>query len=775
MDLNMRIKPKQTDKKHSSPIHESSQLHVKGEAVYTDDIAKPEGTLHGFVYLSPVAKAEKVVLNLTKVKEHPDVRSVITFQDILGLNNTGPVLEDEELLVEGEIKYCGQPLFAVAAISRSAAIDAASLVEISYQELPPLLTMEDAIENNSFIGPTFEMKKGNPEESIKASPRYLKKKYKVGGQDHFYLEGQVSLSVPSENGEITVYSSTQHPTETQHIIAKVLGIPENKVIVEVRRMGGGFGGKETQANQVACLAALMSQQTGKAVILRLDRSIDMKMTGKRHDFLGEIECGFEDNGKINGIITNLFCLGGWSADLSMAIVNRAMFHSDNTYCIDNMRVTGKICRTNTVSNTAFRGFGGPQGMLFIEMLVDDIAREIGKSPLEVRRINFYTAERNQTHYGQVIEDFICDDIVQQLEADSNYQKRRTEIDAFNNNNPHIRRGIALTPVKFGISFTVQHFNQASALVNIYSDGTVQLNHGGTEMGQGLFTKVAQVVAQELQIDLDQIRSMATNTGKVPNTSATAASSGSDLNGMAALDAVKTLKNRLVGMLEKEFGVSSQEIVFKNGQINIGSKKLTFREVAQMAIQNRVQLMATGHYATPKIHYDPKTSTGRPFFYYAYGAAVTEVVIDSLTGEYEIEQVDILHDCGNSLNDAIDIGQIEGAYIQGNGWLTTEELYWNEQGDLMTHAPSTYKIPTCRDIPKTWNVKLFDQPNPEETIYRSKAVGEPPFMLAISTFLALKDAIGSFAKPCSEVELNAPATPEKILMAIERLNSLHGTN
>jgi xanthine dehydrogenase large subunit len=592
----------------------------------------------------------------------------------------------------------------------------------------------------------------------------------IGGQDHFYLEGQIAMAIPGEDDEVTIHSSTQHPSEIQHMVAIVLGVPNNAVTVECRRMGGAFGGKETQGNLFACVAALVAKRTGQAAKIRPDRDDDMVITGKRHDFVVDYEVGFDDQGRIHGVDMTYAARCGYSADLSGPVTDRALFHADNCYYYDNVRLRSAPLKTNTVSNTAFRGFGGPQGMVAGERLIEEIAYALGKDPLEIRNLNFYGAdERNVTPYHQKVEDNIVQDLVAKLEVDADYAGRRQAIRELNAASLVIRRGLALTPVKFGISFTATQYNQAGALVHVYTDGSIHLNHGGTEMGQGLYIKVAQVVAEEFQVDVDQVRITATTTGKVPNTSATAASSGADINGMAAQAAAQTIKARLIAFAAEHWGVPEEQVVFLPGMVRIGNQEMPFRELVWQAYMGRVSLSATGFYRTPKIHWDRSTGQGRPFYYFAYGAAVSEVAVDTLTGEYKVLRVDILHDVGSSLNPAIDQGQIEGGFVQGMGWLTTEELWWDGEGRLRTDAPSTYKIPACSDRPEVFNVQLFENAaNREETIFRSKAVGEPPLMLAISVLHALSDAIASVADHKLCPRLDPPATPEKVLFAIERL-------
>jgi xanthine dehydrogenase large subunit len=754
----------------SAQPHESAHLHVSGEASYIDDIREPQGTLYVAIGCSAVAHARIKSMDFSAVRFAPGVVDIITASDVVGKNNHGPILKDDPLFAEEIVEYVGQSIFAVIAHSVLAARRAVRLADIEYEELPAILDIATAVENESFVLPSVNIKRGDTAIAIKNSNHKLSGHFSIGGQDHFYLEGQIAMAVPREDGDMLVYSSTQHPTEGQHLVAHALGKQSKDVVMECRRMGGGFGGKETQSALVSCIAALAAQKTGHPAKLRLDRDDDMIITGKRHGFEIDYEAGFTDDGLIEGINFTLASNCGRSADLSGAINDRAIFHSDNCYFLDKVNITSHRCKTHTVSNTAFRGFGGPQGMMAIEYVMDEIARHLQKDPLDVRKVNFYGIEdRNITPYKMTVEDNIIHRISDELEEKAEYRKRRQQVNAFNKDSPVLKRGLALTPVKFGISFTATFFNQAGALIHVYRDGTVMLNHGGTEMGQGLFTKVAQVVAEEFQIDIDQIRCSATDTSKVPNTSATAASSGSDLNGMAAKLAAETIKVRLINFLSDEYGVSENKISFQKGQVLIGDEvKLSFAEVVDKAYLARISLSSTGFYRTPKIKYDPKTLSGRPFFYFAYGAAVSEVIVDTLTGEYKLLRVDILHDVGTSLNPAIDLGQVEGGFVQGMGWLTSEELAWNAGGGLSTHAPSTYKIPVCGDWPKEFNVELVNwSENREETIYRSKAVGEPPLMLGISVFHAIKNAIESAGDHKTASRLNAPATPEEILNAVER--------
>ena len=747
--------------------HDSGHLHVSGSATYTDDIVEPRGLLHLAIGLSQKPHARILSMNLDAVMNAPGVVSVITVDDIPGDNNFGPVLDDDPILAPGLVEYAGQAMFAVAAETVDQARKAARLADIQYEELDAILDTMAAVEAGSFVLPSETLKRGDSSAALKAAKHKLQGRMSLGGQDQFYLEGQIAMVMPLEDGDMYVYSSTQHPGEVQHLVAATLGKHSKDVVVECRRMGGAFGGKESQPAQIACIAALMAKITGRPCKLRLDRDDDMVMTGKRHDFVIDYSVGFDDDGRIEGIEFMFASRCGMSADLSGAINDRTMFHCDNAYFLENVTIVSHRCKTNTVSNTAFRGFGGPQGMFAIENVVDDIARHLGIDPLAVRRLNFYGIdERNTTQYLQKIDDNILDEIIDDLEVSSSYQERVAEIREFNKANPVLKRGISLTPVKFGISFTATHLNQAGALVHVYSDGTVHLNHGGTEMGQGLFTKVAQVVAEELQIDIDQIKITASDTSKVPNASATAASSGSDLNGKAAQAAAATIKKRLVRFAAEHFSVDEGDVRFSNNKIHAGKEVIGFAELVHLAWFNRVSLSSTGFYKTPKINYDRSTFSGRPFFYYAYGAAVSEVVIDTLTGEYRLTRADILHDCGQSLNPAIDMGQIEGGFIQGVGWLTTEELWWNESGELKTHAPSTYKIPVCSDVPADFRVRILEsKANCEDTIYRSKAVGEPPLMLGLSVYQAIRDAVAAVGEGGGLPSLVAPATPESVLNAV----------
>lgn len=752
-------------------VHESAHLHVSGEALYTDDIPEPRGMLFAAIGMSERAHARIRSMDLRPVRSAPGVVHVISAADVTGINDYGPVVADDPIFANSLVEYAGQSIFAVAAKTIEYARRAAKLAVIDYEDLPPNLDAQSALSEQSFVLPTETMARGDSAEAIASAPHKLRGRFTLGGQDQFYLEGQIALAVPNEDGAMLVYSSTQHPGEVQHAVAHALGRRRSSdITIQCRRMGGAFGGKESQPSLFACIAALLADQTGCAVKLRPNRDDDMILTGKRHDFIADYDVGFDDTGRIRGYQVTLASRCGMSADLSGAINDRAMFHSDNCYFLENVLIRSHRCKTNTVSSTAFRGFGGPQGMLVIEHVVDEISRHLGRDPLDVRSRNFYgIGERDITPYNMKVEDNIIEEIVPALEKSARYRERRRMIESFNAASPVLKRGLALTPVKFGISFTATHLNQAGALIHIYTDGSVYLNHGGTEMGQGLFTKVAQVVAEELQIDIDRIKSTESDTSRVPNASATAASSGSDLNGKAAQAAAHTLKQRLTGFAAEHFGVEPEQVVFRNNQVLIGTETVSFQELVKLAYFARVSLSATGFYRTPKVGYDRETWTGRPFYYFCYGAAVAEVIIDTLTGENKLLRIDILHDCGESLNPAIDRGQVEGGFLQGMGWLTTEELFWDENGLLKTFAPSTYKIPVCSDWPDEVHVELLETGrNTENTIHRSKAVGEPPLMLAFSVFFAIKDAIASIAGYRLSPRLDAPATPEEILMSVQEL-------
>jgi xanthine dehydrogenase large subunit len=747
--------------------HDSAEKHVTGRALYIDDLPEPAGTLHLAVGGAPVAAGRLRALDLASVLAAPGVHGVVTAADVPGRNDISPVAGDEPALCAREILFHGQPVFLVAAATRDQARRAARLARFDIEEASPLVTVDAAHAADSTVQPDYAFTRGDPQAALAAAPHRVEGSFRIGGQEHFYLEGQIALAVPMEDGDLHVHSSTQHPTEIQHVVARVLGLSDSQVVAEVRRMGGGFGGKESQATQWAALAALAARKFGRPAKLRLDRDDDMAMTGKRHDFRVDYRVGYDGDGVITALDASYLGRAGCSLDLSSGVIDRAMFHADGSYYLPDCRIHSRRLRTHTVSNTAFRGFGGPQGVLGMERMIDRIAWATGRDPLDVRKANFYRAGRDETPYGQTVEDNILLPLVEALEASSSYRERRREIAAFNGGSPILRRGIALTPVKFGISFTLTHLNQAGALVHVYQDGSIRLNHGGTEMGQGLYQKVAQVVAEEFGVPLGRVKITATTTAKVPNTAPTAASAGTDLNAMAARDAARQIRDRMAAFAAATYGVTLAMVRFRDGMVFAGNFGVPFGELARMAVQARIHLSSTGFYATPKITWNRAEGRGRPFLYFAYGAACSEVVVDTLTGESRLTRVDILHDVGRSLNPAIDRGQIEGGFVQGLGWLTTEELVYDAKGRLATHAPSTYKIPVASDVPADFRVAFWDGPNREETIYASKAVGEPPVMLAISAFAAIADAVHSL-RPGTEPPLDAPATPEAVLRAVDAL-------
>ena len=758
--------------------HDSGFKHVPGLARYTDDEPDLPGTLQVYLAQSERAHARIRSMDLSAVRAAPGVVLVLTAEDIPGQNDYSPVFGDDPIFAEGHVFFVGQPLFAVAAETIDAARRAARLAKIDYEDLAAAIDFDAALrcadEAGKDLLPPHTMRLGDVDGALDTAARIVSGRIEVGGQDHFYLEGQIAVAHPLEDGDVFVRSSTQHPSEVQHNVAKMLGVPDHGVTVELRRMGGGFGGKESQPALFAAAAALVAVKSGRPAKCRLDRDDDMIMTGKRHEVRIDYRAGFDEAGRLQGVAFDHLVRCGYSSDLSAAIADRAMFHADNTYDLKAARIHSRRLKTHTVSNTAFRGFGGPQGMVGIERLMDRIAFETGLDPLDVRKANLYAGlgeAPGVTPYGMKVEDSVAGKIIEALEVSSDYRARRETVKAFNAKRPILKKGLALTPVKFGISFTTSHLNQAGALVHVYKDGSVHLNHGGTEMGQGLFVKVAQVVAEEFQIDIDKVKITATTTAKVPNTSATAASSGSDLNGMAAQAAARTIKNRLIDYAAERYHIPKDQIVFEANRVRIGNEEKRFSDLVGEAYLARVSLSSTGFYATPDIHYDRESASGKPFYYFAYGAACSEVIVDTLTGEYKLTRVDILHDVGKSLNPAIDLGQIEGGFIQGFGWLTMEELWWDDKGRLKTHAPSTYKIPTANDRPDDMRIAIWDKgENRAETIYRSKAVGEPPFMLAISAFCALTDAVIAAGEGRAFPDLDAPATPERVLRAVEKVRA-----
>jgi len=757
--------PAPTPAMGASRIHESARAQVAGTATYIDDIPEARGTLHAAPILSPVAHGRLRGVDTQAAQALPGVRGVVLAADIPGDPLLATFMHDEPIFALDTVQHVGQVIGLVVADSAMAARRAARKIQIDIDPLPAWLDARAAHAAQSYVLPPVVVRRGAADSALTASCHRLDGQLEVGGQEHFYLEGQVAYALPLEQGQWRIHSSTQHPGEVQHWVAHALGLASHAVTVECRRMGGGFGGKETQAGHMAVWAALAARKFRAPVKLRLDRDDDFMVTGKRHPFAYDWQVGFDDQGLITGLKLTMLANCGFSADLSGPVADRAIFHSDNAYFLSDVEITSYRCKTHTQSHTAFRGFGGPQGMIVIEAILSDIARHLGLDPLDVRRRNLYgVQDRNVTHYQMKVEDNILDPLITTLEASSGYRARREALATWNARSPVIKRGIAITPVKFGISFTATLFNQAGALVNVFTDGSVQLNHGGTEMGQGLHTKVMQIVADELGVPLERVLCTATETGKVPNASATAASAGTDLNGRAAQFAARNIRDNLAAFVAGLDGCGAGAVHFAGGQVISPKTTRGFDEVVRLAYANRIQLWSDGFYRTPKIHYDKTTLTGRPFYYFSYGAACTEVAIDTLTGETRVLAVDILHDVGTSINPAIDIGQIEGGYIQGVGWLTSEQLVWNERGELATHAPSTYKIPATGDVPEHFKIALWPEANREDNVGGSKAVGEPPFMLGISAWEAIRDAVAA-ACPQRSVVMQAPATPENVLRAL----------
>jgi xanthine dehydrogenase large subunit len=755
-----------------SKPHESAHLHVAGAAPYTDDLTELAGTLHAALGLSPVAHGVIEALDLDLIRSLPGVVDVFSAGAIPGSNDCGSLIHDDPILAGeagGTLRYLGQPVFAVVATTRDAARRAAARAKdaIRARPLPPILTPQQAHEAGQYVVPPMHLARGDAAAAIAAAPHRIQVSFDVGGQEQFYLEGQISVALPTEDGGMKVLCSTQHPSEMQHLVAHALGRPAHAVQVECRRMGGGFGGKESQSGLFACVAAVAAVRLRRPVKLRVDRDDDFFITGRRHCFHYDAQIGFDDAGRILGAEATLISRGGHSADLSGPVMTRALCHFDNAYWLPAVSLHGYSGKTNTQSNTAFRGFGGPQGAIAIEYLLDSVARHLGLDALEVRRVNFYGVDsKNVTPYGQRVDDNIIHELVDELARSSDYNGRRAALAAFNADSPVLKKGLALTPLKFGISFNVTHLNQAGALVHVYTDGSVLVNHGGTEMGQGLNTKVAQVVAHELGLSMSRVRCTATDTQKIANTSATAASTGSDLNGKAAQAAARQIRERLAVFAATRWGGDAEDVRFAGDQVTLGTQSTPFVALAHDAYMARVQLWSDGFYATPGLSWDKQTLQGRPFHYYAYGAAVSEVLVDTLTGEWKLLRADLLHDAGSSLNPAIDIGQIEGAFIQGMGWLTMEELVWHPaSGKLLTHAPSTYKIPTANDCPVDFRTRLFDRPNVQDSIHRSKAVGEPPLLLPFSVFFAIRDAVSAAGGHRMSPPLQAPATSEAILRAV----------
>ena len=746
--------------------HESARTQVQGRSPYVDDLPELKGTLHAAPVMSAVAHGRLRAIDATAALALPGVVGLVTAADIPGDPILATFVHDEPVLARDKVEHIGQVVALVVAHDVMQARRAARLVKLDIEALPAILTVREALAAGSQVLPTVTVRRGEPEVALARSAYTLEGSLVVGGQEHFYLEGQVAYALPQEQDQWLVHSSTQHPGEVQHWIAHALGVANHRVTVQCRRMGGGFGGKETQAGHMAVWACLAARKFSCPVKLRLDRDDDFMITGKRHPFEYDYTVGFDDTGLITALKLMMAVNCGFSADLSGPVADRAIFHADNAYFLSDVEIVSHRCKTHLQSQTAFRGFGGPQGMIIIEAIMGDIARRLGLDPLQVRRRNFYGVQtRDVTHYQMKVEDNILEPLVGALAHSSGYASRREALAQFNATSPVIKRGLALTPVKFGISFTATLFNQAGALVHVYTDGSVQVNHGGTEMGQGLHTKVAQVVADELGVPLSQVLVTASDTGKVPNASATAASAGTDLNARAAQYAAGQVRSSLAQFVAGLDGCGAGAVKFAGGRVVSPKGARDFVDVVRQAYANRIQLWSDGFYRTPKIHYDKTTLTGRPFYYFAYGAACTEVAIDTLTGESRVLKVDILHDVGHSINPAIDRGQIEGGFVQGMGWLTCEQLVWDASGRLRTHAPSTYKIPAIGDIPAHFVVDFWPEPNREDNVHGSKAVGEPPFMLAISVFEALRDAVASALPPGARVQLEAPATPEHVLRAL----------
>ena len=755
--------------------HESAVLHVAGEATYTDDVPELQGTLHAALGLSQKAHANITSINLEAVKAAAGVVAVLRAADIPGINDCGPILHDDPILADGLVQYIGQPIFAVIADSHEHARRAVRLAQIVYEELPAILTPQAARQAQSYVLPPMRLQRGDCQLALDRAPHKIKGQLEVGGQEQFYLEGQISYAIPKEDQGMLVLCSTQHPSEMQHVIAHALGLHTHHIQVECRRMGGGFGGKESQSALWAAVAALGAAKLKRPVKLRADRDDDMLVTGKRHCFYYEYEYGYDDAGRILAAKVEMVTRAGYSADLSGPVATRAVCHVDNAYYLADVDIAAFSGKTNTQSNTAFRGFGGPQGAIATEYAIDDIARHLGRDALDIRKLNLYGRDdaegRNLTPYGQKVDNNVIHELIAELENDSDYRQHRAAVQAYNATSPVLKKGLALTPVKFGIAFNVTHLNQAGALVHVYVDGSILVNHGGTEMGQGVNTKVMQVVAHELGVSLDRVRATATDTSKVVNTSATAASTGADLNGKAAQDAARQIRERLAAFVAAQHGGDASDAVFADNQVHLNGQSYSFNTLVAQAYLARVQLWSDGFYATPGLHWDAANMSGHPFQYFAYGAAVSEVVIDTLTGEWKLLRADLSYDAGQSLNPAIDIGQVEGGFIQGMGWLTTEELWWNADGKLMTHAPSTYKIPAVSDCPADFRVRLYRNRNTADSIHRSKAVGEPPLLLSFSVFFAIRDAIASVGGYRINPPLNAPATSEEILNAVDAVRAM----
>lgn len=773
-----RLDPPAIDLLGAALAHESASLHVTGRAHYIDDLAVPDNCVHIATGMSPIAHGRLHGLDLRRVRSAPGIIDVITAADVPGELDVGAIFPGDPLLVRDDISWLGQPLFAVAARSLAEAKRAIALADIDCTPLPAHLDARTALHAADFVLPSRTWINGDPDTALAACQHIIEGELRIRGQEHFYLEGQVSLAIPGDDGGVHVYCSSQHPHEVQELVARVLGIPMHRVQAECRRMGGGFGGKESQAAPLACLAALFAVRLGRAAKYRMPRADDMIQTGKRHDFHNRYRLGFDNAGMLVAGDVELAAMCGFSPDLSEGIVDRAMFHVTHAYHVANSRVAGHRCRTHTVSNTAFRGFGGPQGMITIEAAMDDAAAALGIEPLELRKRNLYRPGADVTPYGQQLPALPLRDLIDSLSQRIDYDGRRTSIREFNEHHRVLKKGLALTPVQFGISFTTTHLNQAGALVSIFIDGSIELSHAGTEMGQGLYTKVAQVVAAAFGVSPSRVRNSSTRTDKVPNGSPTAASTGTDMNAYAALDACRRIKEALATFARTVLGWNDADLRYASDQVSAGGESLPFTEFVHRAWRARTPLSSTGFYRTPDIHFDKAKGKGHPFYYFTCGAAASEVVVDTQTGEYRVLRVDILQDAGKSLNPAIDRGQIEGGFVQGLGWVTTEELLWNDEGRLISASPATYKIPTAGDLPPIFNVDFYQADSAGGSVHRSKAVGEPPVMLAISTWCALRDACANAASQAARrylPPLPVPATPEQVYRAIQDARRQHASS
>ena len=738
--------------------HDSALKHAIGAARFLDDLPEPAGTLHAALALSPIAHGRLLGLELRAAAAMPGVVRVITANDIPGKNDIAPIGQGEVMLADELVEHHGQALAIIVATTRDVALRAAAAVTSRIEPLPAVLSIEEGLAREAWIIPPQTIREGDAASALAAAPHRLQGEFHAGGQEHFYLEGQIALAIPGEDGEMLVHASTQHPTEGQHVVARVLGVAYHRVTVQCRRMGGAFGGKESNASWIAAAAAVAAALTGQPVKLRLPRRADMAATGKRHPFLYRWQVGFDDAGRLLALDALLAGDGGHSLDMSGGVVFRAVTHALNCYAVPDVTITACAVKTNHVSNTAFRGFGGPQGALLMEEVLYGVAAHLARDVEAIRIRNF----ADRTPYGQALEPELIRRVHTEVKHDSGWVEKQFEIAAFNAAHPTLRRGLGSFVCAFGISFGLPHLNQAGALVHVYTDGSIRLAHGGTEMGQGLFIKVAQVVAEVFSVPVESIGISATSTAEIPNTSATAASTGSDLNGWAAHAAATTLRDRMARVAAAHFGV--EDVVFEDGAIFPsrpgGNVRLSFGELATLCWKARVSLSATGFYRTPGLHWDPQAMRGEPFFYFSYGAAVAEVLLDTLTGEHRCLSAHLVQDCGRSLNPAMDLGQIEGAFVQGLGWLTSEELHWDAEGRQCNLGPSTYKIPGSRDVPPAFHARILEgTSNRAASIYRSKAVGEPPLLLATAVVNALRAAAGI-------TRLDLPATPERLLLNLK---------